>query len=340
MPNGFSSQAGHLIMRTQAAQGTFQSDLTTAGVAIKTTGGSMVASRTLMIPTPEIGGSRDIPDAYLGPSIWQGQFSFYARLNSFLTILAAGLGIVGTPVTTTGVTTQTITPSDAAGLPFLSLEEEIGANLDTYDYTDAVVNSLHLESASDGYLMGNADFIALKQVDNITPTDPTTLFDNGPLTVGTNITLTYNGASISAKNIKLDVKNNFETNDFRMGSFFAGSLVPKRRDVTGSFLFRPSDATLFRQAVYGASALNAVGGLVTKQQMVITMSTYELIPSSTPPTVYSLTITLPKVAFLPFSFAPSGDNIIDTDISFQVLRPAIATPLMTCVAKTGLALIA
>lgn len=340
MANGYSSQAGHVILRTQATAGVFQSDLATAGVGLKTTGGSLVSSRSLMIPTPEIGGSRDIPDAYMGPSVWQGTYSFYARLNSFLTLLAAALGTVGTPATTGGVTTQTITGSDAASLPFLSIEEEIGAGLDTYNYTDGVVNTLHLECAADGYLTGSADIIALKQVDGVTPTDPTTLFDNGALTVGTNITLTYNGVTVSAKNFKTDIKNNFETNDFRMGSFYAGGLVPKRREVTGSFNYRPADATMFRQAVYGASSANQVGGLVTKLPLVITMSTYETIPTSSPPTVYSLALTLPKVAFLPHAFAPSGDNIIDTDISFQALRPAIVTPVLSAVAKTNLTLIA
>jgi len=340
MANGYSSQAGHVIFRTQSAQGTLAADLATAGVAMKLTGGSLGPSRTLMVPTPEIGGSRDIPDAYLGPAIWEGQYSFYTRINSFLTLLAAALGVVGTPATTTGVTTQTITPSDGAALPFLSIEESIGAGLETFDYTDGVVNNLHLEASADGYLMGNADIIAIKQVAGVTPTDPTNLYDNGFLTVGTNITLTYNGVTIPVKNYKLDIKNNFENNDYRMGSFYVGSLVPKRRDVTGSFLFRPADSALFKQAVYGASTATQAGGLTTKQQMVITMTTYESIPGGTPTTSYSLTLTLPKVAFLPFSFAPSGDNIIDTDISFQALRPANATKLITAVAKTDLLLIA
>ncbi len=339
MASGYSSQAGDVIFRTQAVEGTLQADLTTAGTSMKLTGGSLAASRSLMIPTPEIGGSRDIPDAYLGPVVFEGQYSFYTRINSFLTLLAAGLGITGTPATVTGVTTQTITPSDAAALPFLSIQEQIGAGLETYNYVDAVVNSLHLEAAADGYLMGNTDIIAKQQTAGITPAVVTTLLDNGPLIVGTNITVTYNGATISAKNFKLDIKNNFENNDYRMGSFYVASLVPKRRDVTGSFLVRSADSTFFRQAVYGASTATTAGGLVTKQAMVITMTTYETIPAGTPTTAYSLAVTMPKVAFLPFNFGPSGDNIIDTDISFQVLRPANATPLMTCVAKTDLAVI-
>ena len=340
MPSGYSSQAGHVLLRTQTSQGVLASDLTTAGVAIKTTGGALGTGRSLMIPTPEIGGTRDVPDAYLGPAVWEGQYSFYARVNSFLTLLAGALGTIGTPSTTTGVTTQTITGSDGASLPYISIEEQIGAGLECFNYTDGVVNSLHLEAAADGYLLGTTDIIAAKQVAGATPTDVTTLFDNGPLTVGTNITLTYNGVTVPAKNIKLDIKNNFENNDYRLGSFYVGSLVPKRRDVTGSFLMRPADSAMFRQAVYGSSSATSVGGLVTKQQMVITMSTYETIAGGTPATPYSIAVTIPKVAFLPHAFPVSGDNIIDTDISFQALRPVVATGLITCVAKTGLALIA
>lgn len=64
---GFSSQAGHVILRTQAVAGTYQADITTAGVAMKTKTGALAASRTLMIPDPEIGGGRDVTDAFLGP---------------------------------------------------------------------------------------------------------------------------------------------------------------------------------------------------------------------------------------------------------------------------------
>jgi hypothetical protein len=62
-----------------------------------------------------------------------------------------------------GANTHTITPSDGASLPFLSIEEGIGSSLETYRYTDAVVNTLHFEAEASGYLIGSAGIIARTQ---------------------------------------------------------------------------------------------------------------------------------------------------------------------------------
>lgn len=340
MAIGFSSQGGHLLMRSQAVQGTLQSDLTTAGIAMKLRSGALGADRDLMVPDAEIGGGRDIGDAYLGPVKWSGDYEFYARVDSLATLMKAAMGTAAAPVTATGVTTHTITPSDGAQLPFLSLEEAIGSSLEVYNYTDAVVNTLHLEGAADGYLMGTVGLIAAKQVAGATSTDVSTNTDQLPLIVGTNITLTYNGVSMDCKSFSLDLNNNFEDGDFRLGSLYLGSLVPKRRELTLSVSLTESSSALWRQATYGVSSATAPGGLTTKQQVVLTCSTYETIPASTPPTAYSLTLTIPKVILQPYGFSVSGDDAIVDDISMQAVRPALATPLATAVFKTDRAIIA
>lgn len=333
---GYSSQPGHIFVRTQSVFGTYAADMGSAGVGVKLRSGSLGPSRELMIPDPEIGGNRDIPDAYLGASSWSGDYEFYARLDALTTFLKGALG-VSSSATVTGVNTHTITPADTAQLPYISIEEKIGAGLETYNYTDAVVNTLHLEAEANGYLMGTAGIIAVKQIAGATP--GTNAYDETPLVVGTNITVTYNGVSLPAKSFSLDINNNFEDDDFRLGSFYLGSLDPKRREVTASFGIRESSSALWRQAVYGTSAATAVGGVSTKQQLIITMSSFETIPSSTPPTAYSLTITIPKYALTPYSLSASGDDVIDSDIGGQALRPATGTGLLTAVVKNGQAAI-
>jgi hypothetical protein len=158
--------------------------------------------------------------------------------------------------------------------------------------------------------------------------------------VGTNITVTYNAVTLPAKSFSLDINNNIEDDDFRLGSFYIGDLTPKRREVTASFGIRESSSALWRQATYGLPAATAVGGQTTKNQLVITCSTYEDIPAGTPATKYSLTITIPKFALTPYSLDASGDDIIESDIEGQALRPVAATPIMTAVIKTGKATIA
>lgn len=331
---GYSSQAGQVILRTQTVLGTYNADTGTAGVGVKLRSGGLGTNRDLLIPDPEIGGGRDVSDAYLGASSWSGDYEFYARVDALATMLKAALGTAAAPVTATGVTTHTITPSDAAALPYLSIEEAIGNGLEVYRYNDAVVNSLHLEAEANGYLMGTAGIIGAKQVAGAVRT-PAPLWDETPMIVGTNITVTYNAVTLPAKSFSLDIANNFEDDDFRLGSFFLGDLTPKRREVTASFGIRESDSALWRQATYGLPAATQVGGLTTKNALVITCKTYETIPAGTPLTEYTLTITIPKFALTPYSLEASGDDIIESDIEGQALRPLIATPLMTAVVKTG-----
>src|SRR5689334_7935651 len=119
---GFASQAGQAILRTQTVAGTYNADTGSAGVGIKLRSGGLGTNRDLLVPDPEIGGGRDVTDAYLGASVWGGDFEFYARMDALATLLKAVLGN-SAAVTTTGVTTHTIDPIDTGALPLLSIEE-------------------------------------------------------------------------------------------------------------------------------------------------------------------------------------------------------------------------
>lgn len=335
---GFSSQSGQVILRSQAVQGTYQADTGTAGVGVLLRSGSLGPNRELMIPDPEIGGGRDVVDAYLGAVSWSGDYEMYARIDALTTLLKACLG-TATPVTTTGVTTNTMTPLDSGTLPYLSVEENIGGTLETYNYTDAVVNTLHLECDANGYLMATAGLIGAKQTAGNTKTGAP-VWDSTPMIVGTNVTITYNSVAMPGKNFSLDINNNFEDSDFRLGSFYIGDLTAKRREITASIGIRESSSALWRQATYGLSSATAPGGLSTKQQLVITCQTYEDIVGGIPATKGTLQITIPKFAFSPYALAASGDDVIESDLPGQALRPAIATPIMTVVTKTAKATIA
>jgi len=335
---GFSSQSGQVLFATQDAPAVFPATFADDALAMKLRGGALGPNRDLLVTDPEIGGGRDTVDAYLGAASWSGDYEFYARLEALPTLLRAVLGSSAS-ATATGVNTHTITPLDSATLPFLAIEEKIGSGLETYQYVDAVVNSFHLEAEANGYLMGTAGLIARQQTAGVTPTASPT-WDDSSLIVGTNIALTYNGITLPAKSFSLDINNNFEDDDFRLGSFFIGDLTAKSREITGSFAVRPESSALWRQAVYGTAAATTVGGLTTKQALVITCTTYEDIVGSAPATKSSITITIPKVALEPFGLEPSGDDIIENDVSFRALRPVAATPICTVVVKNAKAAVA
>lgn len=337
---GYSSQAGRVIFKTQATPGVYDPGIVTDGLAIKLRSGSLGPTRELLVPDPEIGGGRDVVDGYLGAGAFSGDYELYPRFDSLPTLLAACLG-EAVSVTTTGVNEHTITPSDANQLPFLSISERIGSGLEDYAYNDCVVNTLHLEAEANGYLMGTCGIVSAKQVVDATPgADGDETWDDSPMTVGTNILVTYNGVQLPAKSFSLDITNNFEEDDFRLGSFYLGDLTPKRREITASFSLRHNTSALWRQAVYGLSSATEMGGLATKQQLVITLSTYEAIPGGTPTTPYSLSITIPKFILSPFAFGPSGDDILENDVEGRAVRPAAATPIGTFVVKNHEAAVA
>lgn len=335
---GFSSQSGQVLFATQATPGVFPAGFGAAHTAMKLRGGALGPNRDLLVADPEIGGGRDTSDAYLGAVSYSGDYEFYARLESITTLLRAVLG-VGDSAAVTGVNTHTITPTDSATLPFLAIEEKIGSGMETFQYTDAMVNTFHLEAEANGYMMGTAGLIARTQVAGATPTaDPE--WDNTPLTVGTNITVTLGGVTLPGKSFGLDINNNIEDDDFRLGSFFLGDLTAKAREITGSVAIRPQDSALWRRAVNGTAVAVSPGGITTKDPLVITARTYEDIEGGTPLTKAEMKITLGKVILEPFALEPSGDDVIENDISWRAVRPDPADDIIEVVVKNGAAAIA
>lgn len=342
---GFSSQAGHLIMRTQSVLGTYPADMAASGVGVKLRSGGLGPSRELLIPDPEIGGGRDVPDAYLGAVSWSGDLEFYARMNSLATMLKATLGTAAAPVAgtapDTAVYTHALTPSDASQLPYLALEERVGAGFETFQYTDCVANTFHLEAEANGYLQGTLGIVAAKQLAGATPTSASTIpWDNSPMIVGTNISVKYNNVTLPAKSFSIDINNNFEDDDFRLGSFYLGDLTPKRREITASFSIRESSSALWRQAVYGVSSATSPGGIVTKAPLEIEMKTYEMGAASGGTKPYSLKIQIPKYAISPYALGISGDDILESDIEGQALRPDASVGICTFTVENTLATIA
>ncbi len=334
-------QAGQIGVRTQAVKGTYLDPgaAAPAGVFFRTKGGALAAKRDLMIPDPEIGGNRDIPDAVLGSVIWAGEYEFYLRNEVAATLLYGALGAKSSSSTGTGtalVGTHVITPADV--LPWLSIEEAIAAAYDVFNYRDVVVNTLHMECDANGYAMGTVGLIALHQtagnVRTATPHwDPTNLI------VGTNVSVTYNSVVLPAKKFSIDINNNIEDNDFRLGSLFAADAVAKRREVSMGVTIRPDTSALWRQAVLGSSvATSAQGGTSTKQAVIISASTYENIGTSSTP--YSIVMEAPKATIAPFDNKVNGDDIIENDFEIKLFRPDNAVGLMTATVKTNLAAVA
>lgn len=339
---GFLSQAGHVGLKTQASKGAYLDPGAAdpnQGVFMKIRSGALGGNRELMIPDPEIGGSRDIPDAQLGPISYSGEYDYYARMESAATLLKGALGAGASAGAATTGYTHTITPADT--LPWLSVEEKIANGYEAFEYTDAKINTLHMEADANGYLMGTVGMIALTQALEASPTaSGSQRVDTSPLLVGTNITVQWNGANLPAKSFSLDVNNNLEDDDFRLGSLFLGDLVEKRREVTMGVTIRPADSALWRTAMWGSPTATAPLGQSFKDDVIITISSYEDIAGADPGVKYTMTFTVPSAIIAPFSLEPSGDDVIEHDLEIRAVRPSLATPIVTATVKNSYATVA
>lgn len=338
---GFQSQPGFVGIRTQASKGTYADPAAVApnqGIYVPIRSGAMGTNRDLMIPDAEIGGHRDIQSALLGPVSFAGEYDMYVRTDSAAVFLKHVLGTVAAPTGTapTGFT-HSITPGDT--VPWVSIEEKIGNTFDTFRYTDAKCNTFHLEADSTGYLMATAGYIALTQQGGQTPSAAgVQRWDGTGLVAGQNVTVTWGGATLPAKSFSLDITNNIEDDDFRLGSITLGDAIEKRREITMGVTVRPNDAALWRQAVYGAAAsVSPVAGPPTANQAVITITSYHDIPGATAGVKATMAFTVPSALLVPFNLDPSGDDAIEHDIEIRAIRPAVATPIMTAVVKNSLA---
>lgn len=327
----FQSQGGQVGLRFQTAKGAYSDPGATApnnGVFMRLRSGALSGDRELITPDPEIGGNRDMPDAYLGPIAFSGTYDFYARMKSLSYLLRGVLGTDPVSTNNTDYTQLVFTPADTDPLPWLSIEEAIGNGYEVFRYTDAKVNSLHLEVDAAGYLMGSAELIALSQSSGNTRT-AVPAWDTSPLYVGSTVQVLYNSVALPAKSFSMDITNNMEDDDFRLGSVFLGDLTEKRREMTFSVEIRPNDATLWKRATYGsAAATSAQAGAVSKAAAQIIVTSYELIPGADVET-YKLVIDIPQAAIRPFTLDPSGDDVMQHTMEVVALRPNPATPLAT-----------
>lgn len=336
---GFNSQSGHFGIKTQAVKGTYMDPGAVApnqGVFLYIRGGGMGGNRELLTPDPEIGGNRDIPDSNLGPIAYSGDIDFYARMESLAFLFKHVLGTSAVSGTAPTGFSHTATPADT--LPWVSIQEKVGNGYEAFKYTDCKLNTLHLEAEANGYLMGTAGYIGLTQALEPTPTPTATQRrDTSGLLVGTSIVCQWNGAALPAKSFSLDINNNIEDDDFRLGSLFLGDLVEKRREITASVTIRPNDAALWKTAMWGAPAATVPGGQSFKDDFAIVVTSYEDIPGATA-VKYSCTMTLPQAIIAPFSIGPSGDDVIEHDLELHAVRPGVPD-VMTAVTKNSYTII-
>ena len=244
-------------------------------------------------------------------------------VNSALTGGASpAVTITATTPGVPAVGTHIITCADI--LPWVSVEERIGSSaaaFESYQYKDAKVDTLHMEADASGFVMGSSNLFALSQVSGFTA-QANPAWDTTPMMVGGEVLVTFGGTTLPANNFAFDVNNNIEKDNFVLGSVFASDATEKRRELKVTCSYRPSDSTLWKAAMYGASALTApVAGPAYQGAASIKFTTYETIGDVAAGTPFSVLLEFPNVVITPYKLGPSGDDVLSNDLEFTIIRP-------------------
>lgn len=336
---GYSSQSGQIVVATQTAPGTPVSPavLASDGLSLRLRSGSLGPERELIYADPEIGGGRDTSDGQLGGVKFAGEYDAYVRFETVAFFLANVLGAKATVAVSgaTGAFEHTITPVDGQP-PFITVYEQISNGLERFIFSDAVVNTFHLEVGGTNELLSmTAGLIARNITPNAAAISTNTLQDLSATVAGTAVKLRYAGEQLPAKSFTLDINNNFVDDNHVLGSFYLDDLTAQAREITASATIQHKNSRAFRQALFGTPTATEIGGVTTKEPLEIEITSFESIPGVTPATKYSLTLELPKVAIEPFAYAPSGADALENDLAMRALRPDTAVPVMSAVVVNG-----
>lgn len=228
--------------------------------------------------------------------------------------------------------THIITPVDTAQ-PWLTVEERIGNTWESFRYTDVKVSNLKFDVDANSYMSGSVDLVGLTQAAGFTAqTNPA--WDISPMLTGSNVTVKWNGATLPAKSFNFEIANSMEDNDFRLGSFTLGDVTEKRRELSASVTIRPDTSALWKEATNGGSALTTPrAGRASYGTLEVTATTFETLDGAIP---YSLTMSAPTVAMVPFKADPKGDDVLEHQIDFRFVREDPLAPIVSFTLVTGL----
>jgi len=322
----YSSQTGHFGARKQDSKGTYKTPL----FFFKLTAGGLGSNSELLVPDPEIGGGRDIDEAAVGAISYGGTYEFNFRSEDIGVLLYAALGAVTVSGLGGGAYKHTFTPANT--LPWLSIEEKISDTYDTFQYTDARVSSLELNSDANAFLNGSCDMIAITQSGNATASSPT--FDASPILTAHTGYISLEGAQIYVRSAKFSFNNNLEDDDFRVGRRTLGDIPEHRRELSATLTIRPDSNALYRKAVYGNASAHVPTNDVYSGELIMQWdSGSNVIGSTAYP--YKLKVTVPNAYFRPFTIEPSGDDIIEHDL--ELLPVALSGNIVTIELWNGVA---
>lgn len=316
-----NSQTGHIGFAVQAVKGTHVSP----AFFTKYSNDDIGIESDPIIPDAEIGGGRDILDAYPGPTKVTGGMEFDVRANFVgLGLYAVSGNDVVSQIESGVVYSHVITPANE--LPWLSAQKKVSETYDVFDYTDMKMNSLTLSCDAGKQLVGKFDVLGITESGSATPGSPA--YETGEVLMWHSAEIKIDNATVCPKSVSLEINNNIEDDDYRICPSFGrslGDLAEKRREVNISVTLRPEDNDFYEKANYGENDAEAPTKSIYKGSFWMKFLSVNAISGEY---LYSLEINVPYMFMKPFKISPSGDDSLENGLDMTAIKPG-STALYT-----------
>ncbi len=308
-----NSQTGQIGFAVQALKGTYVAP----AFYTKYSNDDIGLEGDPIIPSPEIGGGRDVTDAYPGAIKVTGGLEFDVRAN-FLGLAMYLVSGADTPATIESGTVYSHPITPANTIPWFSAQKKVADTYEVFNYTDLKMNSVTLSCEAAAQLVGQMDVRGITESGNATP--GTAAYESGEVLMWHSAEIKIDGTTICPKSVSAEFNNNLEDDDFRICPTYGrglGDLPEKRRELNISVTIRPSDSDFYKKANYGEDGANAP----TKKIYTGTFWTkFESVNAISGAYLYSIILDIPKMFMKPFKIAPSGDDSIEHGLDMMAVK--------------------
>lgn len=315
MPSTFTAETGYVGLAVQTAFGTFREPTD----YMKVLSIEMNPEGEKIIPDVEIGAGMDVTEVHQGTYRISGDLESYIRPEAFGVLMYGLLGRYtssGEINAGQGNYLHNFLPITSGSLPWISVKKVISDNVQTYNYRDCKVGSFSLELKAGEF--ANAKF-GIVGIADAAGTAGTPSFETAPLLVATKATINMGPASISAKNLTLDVNNSLVDDDFRIGSRFLGDISEGRRSLEVNLdVVLDTTSELYKKAFYGASNLSAAGFDVYADSLDIVMDSPTLIGSSA--MTYKVLFQIKRAVFVSAPVPAKGDDLVVVPLTLKPVK--------------------
>jgi hypothetical protein len=307
----YTSETGSVGFALQSVQGTFVEPTD----FMKVTSVDMNPDGEKLIPDPEIGGISDITDIHQGTYKIAGSIESYVRPEAIGILIKGGLGsYAASGSVATGAYLHNFVASGT--LPYISVKKTISDNIQVYDYVDCKVNGITFDINASEFCTAKFDLVGISDKVGAAVAEN---YESAPILAATKATVNIGGVPVSVKTCSIELKNNLEDGDFRVGSRFLGEITQKRRELDIKMdVVLDTTSELYKKAFYGSSSSSSAGFNVYADRVDIILDSPTQIGTSG--LYYKILISIKNAVFMAAPVPASGDDLVVIPLELKATK--------------------